>query len=109
MHKKLWPRSENKVFQYNIHACFHSARQNTGYNHCILILTAIQMITDGVGTLSDTVAQNYSQHFQQLFAFSALTLLIGRQEGHPACKKLSGGVLAWLSVWGKVQTCIWPS
>ena len=30
---------------------------------------------------------------------SALTLLVGRQEGHPACKKLSGGVLAWLSVW----------
>jgi len=28
-----------------------------------------------------------------------LTLLVGRQEGHPACKKLSGGVLAWLSVW----------
>ena len=24
-------------------------------------------------------------------AFSALTLLVGRQEGHPACKKLSGG------------------
>ena len=42
-------------------------------------------------------------------AFSALTLLVGRQEGHPACKKLSGGVLAWLSVWCKVQTCIWPS
>jgi len=31
-------------------------------------------------------------------AFSALTLLAGRQEGHPACKKLSGGVLVWLSV-----------
>jgi len=42
-------------------------------------------------------------------AFSALMLLVGRQEGHPACKKLSGGVLAWLSVWSKVQTCIWPS
>jgi len=26
-------------------------------------------------------------------AFSALTLLVGRQEGHPACKKLSDGVL----------------
>jgi len=26
-------------------------------------------------------------------AFSALTLLVGQQEGHPACKKLSGGVL----------------
>jgi len=42
-------------------------------------------------------------------AFSALTLLVGRQEGHPACKKLSGEVLAWLSVWSEVQTCIWPS
>jgi len=30
-------------------------------------------------------------------------LLVGRQEGHPACKKLSGGVLAWLSVWSEVQ------
>jgi len=34
-----------------------------------------------------------------MVAFSALMLLVGRQEGHPACKKLSGGVLAWLSVW----------
>ena len=42
-------------------------------------------------------------------AFSALSQLAWRQEGHPACKKLSGGILAWLSVWSKVQTCIWPS
>ena len=34
-----------------------------------------------------------------LLAFSALTLLVGWQEGHPACKKQSGGVLAWLPVW----------
>jgi len=27
-------------------------------------------------------------------AFSALTLLVGWLEGHPACKKLSGAVLA---------------
>jgi len=61
----------------------------------------------------------------------SLTQLVGRQEGHPAYKKtvsclfwlepgfrviatvirllLSGGVLAWLSVWSEVQTCIWPS
>jgi len=32
-----------------------------------------------------------------LNAFSALVLLVGRQEGHLACKKLSGGMLAWLS------------
>jgi len=37
-------------------------------------------------------------------AFSALTLLVGWQEGHPACKELSGGVLARLSVWSEVQT-----
>jgi len=42
-------------------------------------------------------------------AFSALTLLVGWQEEHPASKKLSGGMLAWLSGWGKVQICIWPS
>ena len=29
--------------------------------------------------------------------FSALTLLVGRQEGHPACKKQSGRVLMWFS------------
>ena len=44
-----------------------------------------------------------------VYAFTALTLLVGWQEGHPACKKLSGGLLAWLSVWGEVQTCIRPS
>jgi len=27
-----------------------------------------------------------------LVAFSALTLLVGRQEGHPACKKYGGMV-----------------
>ena len=35
-------------------------------------------------------------------------LLVGWQEGHLACKKYSSGVLVWLSVWSKVQTCIWP-
>jgi len=33
-----------------------------------------------------------------VLAFSTLTLLVGRQEGHPARKKLSDGVLVWLSV-----------
>ena len=51
----------------------------------------------------------YVYIFLYSYAFSALMLLVGLQEGHPACKKLSGGVLAWLSVWSYVQTCIWPS
>ena len=44
-------------------------------------------------------------------AFSALTLLVGCQEGHPARKttNLSDGVLAWLSVWSKVQIAAYGS
>ena len=41
--------------------------------------------------------------------FSALTLLVGRQEGHTACKKLEWwdvGVVVWDF---EVQTCICPS
>jgi len=62
--------------------------------------------------LSGSTLQLYQVIVNKLFtefAFSALTLLVGRQEGHPACKKLSGGVLAWLSVWSEVQTCICSS
>ena len=45
-----------------------------------------------------------------LHAFGALTLLVGRQEEHPACKKLRDEVLVWLSVWSEVQiVCIWSS
>jgi len=36
-------------------------------------------------------------------SFSALILLVGHQEEHLACKKLSDEVLAWLSVWSEVQ------
>jgi len=38
--------------------------------------------------------------FMPIVAFSALTLtlLVWRQEEHPACNKLSGEVLVWLSV-----------
>ena len=60
-----------------------------------------------IGITTNKIYNNRYKFFT--IAFSALTLLVGRQEGHPACKKLSGGVLAWLSVWSEVQTCICPS
>jgi len=47
--------------------------------------------------------------FTVAIACVALMLLVGQQEGHPACKKLSGGVLALCSVWDEVRICIWPS
>jgi len=41
--------------------------------------------------------------------FSASMLLVGWQEGHPACKKLSGGVRTWLSVWSEVRLAYGPA
>ena len=35
-----------------------------------------------------------SFHMVNMLAFSALTLLVGHQEEHPACKKVSSGFLS---------------
>jgi len=43
---------------------------------------------------------------QCLQCFHTVGWAVGRASG---LKKLSGRVLAWLSVWSTVQTCIWPS
>jgi len=40
----------------------------------------------------------------QLSIFANFQFSIGASK-----KKLGGGVLAWLSVWSEMQTCIWPS
>ena len=94
----LWSSSHVGIARSNVHdlGC-HSTGRWKGVNtwsvtHCLL-----------------SVLSCFCNLYMYAFAFSALTLLVGRQEGHPACEKLSRGVLAWLSVWSKVQTCIWPS
>jgi len=51
----------------------------------------------------DDKRENYQNCSLQCFAFSALTLLVGWQEEHPACKNSSDEVLAWLSVCSEVQ------
>jgi len=38
-----------------------------------------------------------------------MCLMIGRQEQHPACKKLSDEVLAWLSVCGTARFAYGPA
>ena len=70
---------------------------------CVIIIHVSQNSVDAFVKLMKLVIVRCGH------AFSALTLLVGCQEGHPACKKLSGGVLAWLSVWSEVHTCIRPS
>jgi len=42
-------------------------------------------------------------------AFSALTQLVGQQEGHLACKKMSDGMLAWLSAWVRCRFAYGPA
>jgi len=47
-------------------------------------------------------------YIRPLIFYPALALLVGRQEEHPACKKLSDEVCMWLSVWKEEQiVCIW--
>jgi len=43
-------------------------------------------------------------YYYSLQCFDTVGWAAGR--GSVACKKLSGGVLAWLSIWSEVQTCI---
>jgi len=71
----------------------------------------VQLVLKKSYSLDDLIASNGSV-LSVLFSsvFSALTLLVGWQDGHPARKKLSDEVLTWLSVWSEVQmVCIWSS
>jgi len=50
------------------------------------------MVKDKVGRPPDELGVSKSMECD-IFPFSALTLLVGRQEGHPACKTLGAGLL----------------
>jgi len=76
----------------------------------MLLQQSISIKTDNrTDRWPDTIPYHYIDLAAYYAHYYTNLLLVGRQEKHPACKKLSGGVLAWLSVWREVQTCIWPS
>ena len=50
------------------------------------------MVRDKVGSPPGELGVSMSVECD-IFPFSALTLLVGRQEGYPACKKLGVGLL----------------
>jgi len=64
----------------------HCRAQQTGWvsQYCLLQLTVQITALYAITMFMPSV----------LYAFSALTLLVGRQEGHPACKK-NGVVGYW--------------
>jgi len=103
---------------FHFNACFY---MNLGLGDNDVRLS-FQLLSLG-GPLCHMYSISYSVSFQQIFlmaktnkilmrscAFSALTLLVDQQEETSAYKIFSDGVLAWLSVWSKVQmTGIWSS
>ena len=57
-----------------------------------------------------TFVHYYSKVRLQCFLPSVLWCCwLGSRKGIRPVKNLSGGVLAWLSFWSKMQTCIWPN
>jgi len=72
-------------------------------------LTSLFHAGKSASTKKSTAAANQLLSCPNTTSSQCIVLLVGRQEGHPASKNMSGRVLAWLSVWGEVQTCIWPS
>ena len=82
-----------------------TTKKLTSYNGCILCDSFIMLMS---AVLFNPLIWGF---LHAICAFSALmTLLVGRQEEHPACKKFCDGVLVWLSVWSEVQIVrIWPS
>ena len=64
--------------------------------HCNKSCDLANLLPEAPASTSNSLQLKRLQHFTnvpfiRLQAFSALKLLVGRQEGHPACKKLSGG------------------
>jgi len=57
-------------------------------DHCILVFSALTPGTEMVQVtpLRRTLVVFSLIRMHALVAFSALTLLVGQQEGHPACK-----------------------
>jgi len=53
------------------------------------------VVRDKVGRPSGELGVSKSMECD-IFPFSALTLLVGRQEGHLACKKLDVGLLVMI-------------
>jgi len=96
----------------------HPLTAQVGYK---LILASFQFVTDNVDHgVNYTVLSKYvSNNIYKALADTCLQCFclqccdaVGWAAGRASglyVKKLSDGVLAWLSDWSEVQTCVWPS
>ena len=72
---------------------------------CCVQMTLLSAILSAVTTTYIFIYTSLVPLFPSVFWCCCLG---GRKCIRPV-KKLSGGVLGWLSVWNEMQTCIWPS
>jgi len=63
------------------------------------------LITAAILSFSPARHTVQANHVTNANMLLALTLLVGRQEGHPACKKTEWWDVG-VVVWDEVQTCI---
>ena len=61
-----------------------------GFVCCLILLFLVENVTQFIAVMKVNNLLNATS----VSYLGALTLLVGQQEGHPACK-LSGGMLAW--------------
>ena len=70
-------------------------------HHCLMTCIKLYCLVTKARVceqLAQCCLSHYTTGDDNEFAYTHLLLpSVGRQEGHPACKKLSGGMLAWLS------------
>jgi len=77
---------------------------------CYLLLDVCTLRVSFVVSKSARVSGQYCIALTSLHLPSVLWCCwLGGRKGIRPVKKLSGGVLAWLSVWSEMQTCMWPS
>ena len=86
--------------------CGASVEQSARFRHGVNVAAHVQATPEDC---RPTVSDDLNTFHRTSFYLRLILFGVGRQEGHPACKKQSGGVLAWFSVWSEVQTCIWLS
>ena len=63
------------------------------------------MLTAEFMRLNTTFCHSRPSHFHTSVPWHCW---LGGRKGIRPVKNLSGGVLAWLSLWSEMQTCIWP-
>ena len=67
-----------------------------GFCCCLGVGLGWHCLANVIGLMRQIAVSLVFLHYVQsvaYFPFSALTLLVGRQEGHPACKQLGVGLL----------------